>query len=257
MSDRSALLDAVPHIQHGFGSKLALLPGHLLPYSATLPEKKQVHGIRIVDVLQPAQACGEADGFYTRQPGILLSVLTADCLPVLFSRRDGGAIAVAHAGWRGLLDGILEQMAARIRQDGNTADWVASIGPAAGPCCYEVDEALVENFKQRLPLPATLISPHYRHLDLAAIAEYKLAALGFAAVDRAGSCTICTPDVRPTAATALQIHQLSPQQPPARAGSDASGDQRPQPVRRHHHRRRMTETKKPARRRAFCTADAD
>ncbi|SUI57434.1 Uncharacterised protein [Serratia marcescens] len=44
MSDRSALLDAVPHIQHGFGSKLALLPGHLLPYSATLPEKKQVHG---------------------------------------------------------------------------------------------------------------------------------------------------------------------------------------------------------------------
>jgi hypothetical protein len=54
MSDRSALLDAVPHIQHGFGSKLALLPGHLLPYSATLPEKKQVHGIRIVDVLQPA-----------------------------------------------------------------------------------------------------------------------------------------------------------------------------------------------------------
>ena len=51
--------------------------------------KKQVHGTRIVDVLQPAQACGEADGFYTRQPGILLSVLTADCLPVLFSRRDG------------------------------------------------------------------------------------------------------------------------------------------------------------------------
>ncbi|HFD2077318.1 TPA: polyphenol oxidoreductase, partial [Serratia marcescens] len=61
----------------------------------------------------------------------------------------------------------------------------------------EVDEALVESFKQRLPLPATLISPHYRHLDLAAIAEYKLAALGFAAVDRAGSCTICTPDVDP------------------------------------------------------------
>ncbi|MEL7882179.1 peptidoglycan editing factor PgeF [Serratia marcescens] len=197
MSDRSALLDAVPHIQHGFGSKLALLPGHLLPYSATLPEKKQVHGTRIVDVLQPAQACGEADGFYTRQPGILLSVLTADCLPVLFSRRDGGAIAAVHAGWRGLLDGILEQMAARIRQDGDTADWVVSIGPAAGPCCYEVDEALVESFKQRLPLPATLISPHYRHLDLAAIAEYKLAALGFAAVDRAGSCTICTPGVDP------------------------------------------------------------
>ena len=54
--------------------------------------KKQVHGTRIVDVLQPAQACGEADGFYTRQPGILLSVLTADCLPVLFSRSDGAPL---------------------------------------------------------------------------------------------------------------------------------------------------------------------
>ena len=91
-----------------------------------------MHGTRIVDVLQPAQACGEADGFYTRQPGILLSVLTADCLPVLFSRRDGGAIAAVHAGWRGLLDGILEQMAARIRQDGDTADgWPLSALPPA------------------------------------------------------------------------------------------------------------------------------
>ena len=196
MSDRSALLEAVPHIQHGFGSKLALLPGHLLPYSATLPEKKQVHGTRIVDVLQPAQACGEADGFYTRQPGILLSVLTADCLPVLFSRSDGAPLP------RFMPAGADCWTAFWNRWQHAFAGWrhrrlVASIGPAAGPCCYEVDEALVENFKQRLPLPATLISPHYRHLDLAAIAEYKLAALGFAAVDRAGSCTICTPDVDP------------------------------------------------------------
>jgi YfiH family protein len=195
MTDYSPLLDAVPKIRHGFGNKAALLPGHLLPYRATLPEKKQVHGTRIVDVLQPAQPCGEADGFFTRQPGILLSVLTADCLPVLFSRRDGSAIAAVHAGWRGLLDGILEQMAAHISREDATANWVASIGPAAGPCCYEVNEELVENFKRQLP--AALISPRYRHLDLAAIAEYKLDALGFSAVDRAGSCTICTPDTDP------------------------------------------------------------
>ncbi|CAI0691113.1 Laccase domain protein yfiH [Serratia entomophila] len=197
MTDYSPLLEAVPKIRHGFGNKAALLPGHLLPYRATLPEKKQVHGTRIVDVLQPAQPCGEADGFFTRQPGILLSVLTADCLPVLFSRRDGSAIAAVHAGWRGLLDGILEQMAAHISREDATANWVASIGPAAGPCCYEVNEELVENFKRQLPLPAALISPSYRHLDLAAIAEYKLDALGFSAVDRAGSCTICTPDTDP------------------------------------------------------------
>ncbi|CAI0774045.1 Laccase domain protein yfiH [Serratia quinivorans] len=197
MTDFSPLLNAIPAIQHGFGNKSALLPGHLLAYQSTLPEKKQVHGTRIVDVTQAAQQCGEADGFYTTEPGILLSVLTADCLPVIFSRNDGSAIAAVHAGWRGLLDGILEQLAVRISRDDSTANWVASIGPAAGPCCYEVNEELVTRFKQQLPLPAALISPRYRHLDLAAIAESKLRELGFAAIDHAGSCTICTPNTDP------------------------------------------------------------
>ncbi|OMQ24422.1 peptidoglycan editing factor PgeF [Serratia oryzae] len=192
MTDYSPLLSAVPGIKHGFGNKGALLPELLLPYHATLPEKKQVHGIRIVDVHHPAQTCGEADGFFTREPGILISVLTADCLPVIFSRNDGKAIAAVHAGWRGLLDGILEQMAQHINREDGTANWVAAIGPAAGPCCYEVNEELVARFQEVLPLPPELISPQHRHLDLAAIAEKKLYALGFAAVDRAGSCTICT-----------------------------------------------------------------
>lgn len=192
MADYSALLGAIPTIEHGFGNKGALLPEHLARYQHTMPEKKQVHGTRIVDVTAPHQACGEADGFYTTQPGILLNVLTADCLPVLFSRRDGTAIGAVHAGWRGLLNGILECMAAHINRADSTANWVATIGPAAGACCYQVDEALVEQFQQALPLPAQLISPHYRHLDLAAIAARKLQDLGFAGVDRAGSCTICT-----------------------------------------------------------------
>lgn len=197
MTDHSTLLSAIPTIQHGFGNKSALLPTPLQPYLTTQPEKTQVHGTRIVDVHHPAQVCGEADGVYTTQPGILLNVLTADCLPVIFSRNDGSAIAAVHAGWRGLLDGILEEMAARIEQDDSTANWVAAIGPAAGACCYQVDEALVDQFKQRLSLPNTLISPRYRYLDLAAIAEYKLKALGFAAVDTVGSCTICTPNSDP------------------------------------------------------------
>ncbi|HEI8864600.1 peptidoglycan editing factor PgeF [Serratia sp. AKBS12] len=192
MTDYSALLSAIPAIRHGFGNKSALLPTDLQHYRDTQPEKRQVHGTRIVDVNQPAQACGDADGLYTAQPGILLSVLTADCLPVIFSRRDGSAIGVVHAGWRGLLDGILEHMAARIEQDDSTSAWVAAIGPAAGACCYQVNQELVELFQQRLSLPAKLISPQTRHLDLTAIAQYKLRNLGFAAVDNAGSCTICT-----------------------------------------------------------------
>ncbi|WP_431222044.1 peptidoglycan editing factor PgeF [Serratia sp. L9] len=192
MTDYSSLLTTIPGVKHGFGNKSALLPAPLQPFRSTLPEKKQVHGTRIVDVHQPAQPCGEADGFFTREPGILISVLTADCLPVIFSRRDGSAIGAVHAGWRGLLDGILEQMAKRIRLEDETANWVASIGPAAGACCYQVNEELITRFQQELPFSPELISPTHRHLDLAAIAQAKLKALGFAAVDHAGSCTICT-----------------------------------------------------------------
>lgn len=196
MSDISALLANIPAIKHGFGSKEALLPLSLQPHSESLSEKKQVHGLRIVDVVEPRQACGEADGFYTEQPGILLAVLTADCLPVIFSHRDGKAVAAVHAGWRGLRHGILEQMAARINRSGSTQDWVASIGPAAGPCCYEVSQELVDEFQHGLDLPPTLISPSFRHLDLPAIAHAKLMQAGFAAVDFAGSCTICSLDTK-------------------------------------------------------------
>ncbi len=192
MSDTSILLSQVPSIKHGFGSKQALLPESLQPFSSSLPEKKQVHGIRIVDVVSPQQFCGEADGFYTQQPGILISVFTADCLPVVFSHKEGRAVAVAHAGWRGLRHGILEKMAERINESGSTQDWVVSIGPAAGACCYEVSQELIDEFQQGLDLPPALISPSYRHLDLPAIAYAKLIQAGFSAVDFAGSCTICT-----------------------------------------------------------------
>ncbi|MFC0225610.1 polyphenol oxidase family protein [Serratia aquatilis] len=197
MTDYSPLLSSIPGIIHGFGDKNALLPLPLQPYRATLANKKQVHGTRIVDIDQPVQYCGEADGFFTRQPGILIAVLTADCLPVIFSRKDGSAVGAVHAGWRGLLDGILEEMAQRINQEDSTENWVVSIGAAAGACCYEVNEELVTHFKQLLPYPAETISPTHRHLDLAAIAQHKLNGLGFAAVDQAGTCTICTPNSNP------------------------------------------------------------
>jgi YfiH family protein len=198
MSDHSALLSQIPGIVHGFGDKQALLPEHLQSYEATCPGKKQVHGTRIVDVTVAGQECGEADGFITAMPGILLAVFTADCLPVIFCRKDGREVAAVHAGWRGLIDGILEQMAQRINQSGDTSDWFVSVGPSAGACCYEVSQELIDTFLQRLDLPPALISPSHRHLDLVAIAEAKLRALGFAGVDRAGRCTICSPDAAGT-----------------------------------------------------------
>ncbi|MBF7955105.1 peptidoglycan editing factor PgeF [Rahnella victoriana] len=194
MSDHSVLLSHIPGILYGFGDKQALLPAHLQAYEASRPEKKQVHGTRIVDVTEAGQECGEADGFITSTPGILLAVFTADCLPLIFSRKDGKEVAAVHAGWRGLIDGILEQMAQRINQTSDTASWSVAIGPAAAACCYEVSQELIDTFMQRLDLPPSLISPRHRHLNLAAIAEAKLRALGFADIDITGGCTICSPD---------------------------------------------------------------
>jgi len=198
MTDTAVVLDQIPKIKHGFGTQATLFPEVLSPYRHTLADKKQVHGTHIVDITQANQQCGNADGFYTEQPGLLLSVLTADCLPLLFSRNDGSAVAAVHAGWRGLLDGIIEKMAQRINRDDDTRHWSVAIGPAAGACCYEVDEALAARFIQTFPLPAHVISPRFRHLDLRAIAQHKLAALGFAQIGLAGSCTICTRAVSPT-----------------------------------------------------------
>jgi YfiH family protein len=192
MSDYSSVIQQIPGICHGFGSRQALLAPPLQPFRDSIPVKKQVHGTTLVEVNTPGQQCGEADALYTEQPGILLSVFTADCLPVLFCKKDASAIAVAHAGWRGLLAGILEQTAEYICRRSAPSDWVVAIGAAARACCYEVDEALCQQFKQALPLDESLIEPQPRHLDLAAIAQAKLLQMAFSHIDLVGGCTICS-----------------------------------------------------------------
>ncbi|QWA09001.1 peptidoglycan editing factor PgeF [Sodalis ligni] len=191
MTVYSRLIQNVAGVRHGFGDAATLLPVPLQPWLDTAPVKKQVHGIDIRRVYRPAEPCGEADGLITSTPGILLHVLTADCLPILFCRRDGKSIGVVHAGWRGLLAGIVEAFAAQLAYPDGPANWVAAIGPAAGPCCYEVSESLVEDFLQQLAIPANIVRPRPLHLDLAAIARHKLQALGFQGVDVLRQCTIC------------------------------------------------------------------
>lgn len=192
MTDFSPYLSCISTIRHGFGYKSALMPEALQPYQLYQVNKKQVHGTKIVDVTEVGQLCGDADGLYTTQTGILLTVLTADCLPIIFSQLQGEAIAVVHAGWRGLLDGIVLQMVKRISRDDDPANWVAAIGPAARSCCYEVNEELVERFISEIPLAKNTISPRFRHLNLAAIAEHQLRSAGIQHIDRVGRCTICT-----------------------------------------------------------------
>ena len=104
---------------------------------------KQVHGDQVIEVKNGnIKEAGEADGMLTQEKDAFLSVLTADCVPLLFVAPHRKVAAVVHAGWRGSLAGIAAKMVNVMRAEhGISPERVeAAIGPAIGPCCYEVKE---------------------------------------------------------------------------------------------------------------------
>jgi YfiH family protein len=192
----SPLLSDIPNIRYGFGNAHHLVPASLSPYWHQVTQKKQVHGVRIVEVTDANQDCGNADGLFTRCPEIPISIVTADCVPVLFARRDGKMIAAVHAGWRGLRYGIIPALWQKLSELGEHPDnWVAAIGSHIGACCFEVSEDLAREFLQAYPeVRPESIQPRYRHLDLNAIAQIEIQKTGIHAIDNLCRCTRCTTD---------------------------------------------------------------
>lgn len=188
----SSLLSSIPGIRHGFGSASSLVPPELAPVWDLRPAKRQVHGIRIAAISEPKHEAGDADGFHTKVPGLPVSIITADCVPLLLARRNGSQIAAVHAGWRGLYDGIIPAALAAM---GEGASIVAAVGPTICAACYEVSEELADDFAQRFDaLPREVVLPTHRHLDLRAIAEHQLRAAGVEEVQHVGGCTCCASD---------------------------------------------------------------
>jgi len=189
----SALLASVPGLEHGFGTAAGLVPEVLQAAWELRPDKRQVHGTRSVHITGPRQAAGEADAFYTSAAGIPVSVITADCVPLLMARRDGGTAAALHAGWRGLYAGIIGQFWQEMRERGERpSEWVAAIGPTICAQCYEVSEELAQDFvRHYAALPAATVVPMHRHLDLRAVAQYELERAGLGAFEHVGGCTCC------------------------------------------------------------------
>ncbi len=155
---------------------------------------RQVHGPRVLRRMELSEASGpaprgeldEADGQATARAGIAPVVLTADCLPIAVA--GGGAVAMLHAGWRGLADGVIVEGVRAVRGLAGEAPIEAAIGPGAGVCCYEVGGEVRERFDARDS------GPHRgRHLDLKAIARTQLESAGVAHVHDVGLCTICSP----------------------------------------------------------------
>ena len=190
----SAILASIPGIQYGFGNARDFVPASLSGHWDTVPNKLQVHGTRVVEVTEQFQQCGDADAFFTRLPGIPVTVITADCVPVLLARRDGKMIAAAHAGWRGIVGGVVQTLWQELAAQGEQPqDWVAAIGAHIGPCCFEVSEELAADFVRQFPdLDASAINPRYRHVDLNVLARRALQQIGITEIDHAVPCTMCS-----------------------------------------------------------------
>lgn len=149
--------------------------------------RKQVHGAAVDTVdaaTDPSAPWIEADGVATRAHGVAPLVLAADCLPIVIS--DAHTVVAIHAGWHGLAGGVIAAGVAALAASGPVH---AAIGPAAGPCCYEVGEDLLTRFGR-------YDAARGRHLDLKQIARHQLQAVGVEHVYDVGLCTICSdPDL--------------------------------------------------------------
>ena len=157
---------------------------------------KQVHGTTVVRVPAGAGAEPEADAAVTDAEGVVLAILTADCLPVVFAADDGSEIAAAHAGWRGLAAGVLEATVAAMRTP--PVRLLAWLGPAAGPADYEVGaevrDAFVDGAAAAADAFASTREGHWR-VDLYALARLRLRHAGLAAgaIHGGGLSTIADP----------------------------------------------------------------
>jgi len=150
---------------------------------------KQVHGNQIVTANTDHSRCA-ADASFSTQPGHVCVVLTADCLPVLFCDRAGTRVAAAHAGWRGLANGILETTLQHLNV--SPQDILVWLGPAIGPQTFEVGDEVREAFMDFLPSAKeafkTSREGHWL-ADLYLLARQRLAHQGVTAVYGGDFCT--------------------------------------------------------------------
>jgi polyphenol oxidase len=128
----------------------------------------------------------DGDGVWSDEPGVPMLAFTADCVPLAVVGAERPALGLLHVGWRGLLEGIVRE---GVQALGSASR--AAVGPAIGPCCYEVGDEVAAPFRERFGDDVL----HGRNLDLWAATERALREAGVEEVDRFDLCTSCHPDL--------------------------------------------------------------
>ena len=220
----SSLMEAVEGVRHGFtgrlgGTSAAPFSGLNLSFrvgderqsvlenqqrvarelgskSARLITIKQVHGNRVVRVTRRAGKNIEADGIWTTDRDVLISVLVADCVPILIADRRAQVVAAVHAGWRGTCARIAANMVEALKEAGfEPGELVAAIGPSIGPRAFEVGPEVVDAIEDAYPQVAGAIvsgDGDRSFVDLWKLNEQCLIQSGLnpESIDIAGQCTL-------------------------------------------------------------------
>ncbi len=198
---------AVPGLVHGFERRLPPAiresreasrerVGRFLEACGRLLLMKQVHGSRVVRA--PWEGTPEADAATGSEPGSILGVETADCLPLLLVDPRRRTVAAVHAGWRGTAAGVTARAVEALRAAGSRSeDLLAALGPGIGPCCYEVGEELRAAFG---PRASEFFRPGPRgrpHLDVRAANRRQLREAGLVPdrIHDVDECTYCREDL--------------------------------------------------------------
>jgi purine-nucleoside/S-methyl-5'-thioadenosine phosphorylase / adenosine deaminase len=171
-------------------------------HGRSIYQARQVHGVAVVRVRagddRGQVSRTDADGLCTDAPGLALGVFVADCIPALFADPRTGAVAAAHAGWRGTVAGVLPATVRALAGLGaRPEDLRVALGPSIGPCCFEVGAEVVAAFAPAFPADVIRPSPKGKpdrwHIDLRAANRFLLERAGVppAAIDDRPPCTSC------------------------------------------------------------------
>ena len=187
---QSPLLDTLPWLSHGFGTRA---PSHADRPTAWV---KQIHSSKILDTSVPGPS-GEADALITGTQRLAVAVKTADCLPILLADAERGVVAAVHAGWRGTVQEIVRHTIERMHDLYGThpRSIFAAVGPGIGRCCFEVGPEVAREFARWQPRLAQSVEKE--HLDLGVVNYSQLVAAGVPEnqICRSTLCTVCNPDL--------------------------------------------------------------